>query len=150
MPRRIRIFHCDDSAAFTRLVAHWLDEHGDLEHVGEAHTGDDAIAAIGSCRPDVVLLDTMGSPGDTGLLRRIRTAVPAARVIVCSGYVSLLDDGELGAEADAYIEKGDDEHALVAMIRAVAAAAPPRARARTRPGARTARAAPGPSPRWRA
>ena len=109
MPQQIRIFHCDDSAAFTRLVAHWLDEHGDIEHVGAAQTGDDAIAAIGPSQPDVVLLDTMGSPGDPGLLRRIRSAAPHARVIVYSGYVSLLDEGELGAEADAYIEKGDDE-----------------------------------------
>jgi DNA-binding NarL/FixJ family response regulator len=63
----------------------------------------------------------MGSPGDTALLRRIRTAAPQARVIVYSGYVSLLEDGALGAEADAYIEKDEDENALVAMIRAVAA-----------------------------
>ena len=121
MPHTIRIFHCDDSAPFTKLVAHWLDEHGDLEHVGAAHTSDEAIAAIGPAQPDVVLLDTMGSPGDTALLRQIRTAVPQARVIVYSGYVSILDDGALGEEADAYIEKGDDEQALVAMIRAVAA-----------------------------
>ena len=121
MPQ-IRIFHCDDSAAFTRLVAHWLDEHGDIEHLGAAHTGDDAIAAIGPSQPDVVLLDTMGSPGDTALLRRVRIAAPQARVIVYSGYVSLLEDGALGVEADAYIEKSDDENALVAMIRAVAAA----------------------------
>ena len=121
MPHQIRIFHCDDSAAFTRLVAHWLDEHGDIEHVGAAHTGDDAIAAIGPSQPDVVLLDTMGSPGDTGLLRRIRSAAPRARVIVYSGYVSLVDEGALGVEADAYIGKSDDENALVAMIRAVAA-----------------------------
>ena len=123
MPQQIRIFHCDDSAAFTRLVGHWLGEHGDLAYLGAAHTGDEAIAAIGPSQPDVVLLDTMGSPGDTALLRRIRTAAPQARVIVYSGYVSFLDDGELGAEADAYLEKDDDEHALVAMIRAVAAAA---------------------------
>ena len=121
MPQSIRIFHCDDSAPFTRLVAHWLHEHGDLEHVGAAHTSDEAITAIGPARPDVVLLDTMGSPGDTALLRQIRTAAPQARVIVYSGYVSILDDGALGAEADAYIEKDDDDRALVAMIRAVAA-----------------------------
>jgi DNA-binding NarL/FixJ family response regulator len=121
VPQQIRIFHCDDSAAFTRLVSHWLDERADIEHVGAAHSGDDAVAAIGSSRPDVVLLDTMGSPGDTSLLRRIRSQVPQARVIVYSGYVSLLEEGALGAEADAYIEKGDDDDALVAMIRAVAA-----------------------------
>ena len=122
MPPHIRIFHCDDSAAFTRLVRHWLDDHPDIEHVGAAHSGDDAVTTIGEARPDVVLLDTMGSPGDTTLLRRIRSEAPQARDIVYSGYVALLGDGELGAEADAYIEKGDDEESLVAMIRAVAAA----------------------------
>jgi DNA-binding NarL/FixJ family response regulator len=120
-PRRTRIFHCDDSAAFTRLVRHWLHEHGDLEHVGVAHTGEEAIDGIAAARPDVVLLDTLGSPGDTALLMKIRAAAPGARVIVYSGYVTFLHDGELGAEADAYLEKGDDERALVAMIRAVAA-----------------------------
>jgi DNA-binding NarL/FixJ family response regulator len=121
VPQQIRIFHCDDSAAFTRLVRHWLDDHPDIEHVGAAHSSEDAATTIGAARPDVVLLDTMGSPGDTTLLRRIRSEVPQARVIVYSGYVSLLEQGELGADADAYIEKGDDEDALVAMIRAVAA-----------------------------
>jgi DNA-binding NarL/FixJ family response regulator len=121
VPQRTRIYHCDDSAAFTRLVQHWLDKHGDLEHVGAAHTGDEAIRGIRDARPHVVLLDTMGSPGDTALLKRIRAAAPHPRVIVYSGYVSLLDDGELGAEADGYLKKGDDEQALVAMIRAVAA-----------------------------
>jgi DNA-binding NarL/FixJ family response regulator len=120
VPQQIRIFHCDDSAAFTRLVRHWLDEHGDLEHVGAAHTGDEAIDGIGAAGPHVVLLDTMGSPGDTALLMRIRDAAPQARVIVYSGYVSLLDEGELGAEADAYLEKGDDEGPLLEAIRAVA------------------------------
>ena len=122
VPQQIRLFHCDDSAAFTRLVRHWLEDHPDIEPVGAAHSDDDAVATIGEARPDVVLLDTMGSPGDTTLLRRIRSEVPQARVIVYSGYVSLLEEGGLGVEADAYIEKTDDEDALVAMIRAVAAA----------------------------
>ena len=34
----IRVFHCDDSEAFTRLVAFWLTEHPDIKHVGEART----------------------------------------------------------------------------------------------------------------
>jgi DNA-binding NarL/FixJ family response regulator len=121
VPQEIRIFHCDDSSAFTRLVQHWLDEHEDLEYVGAAHAGDDAIAALPSARPDVVLLDTMGSPGDTSLLHRIRTAVPQARVIVYSGYLSIVNSDELGGEADAYLAKSDDEAMLVKMIRAVAA-----------------------------
>src|ERR1700742_2367113 len=92
----IRVFHCDDSEAFTRLVAFWLAD-----------------------RPDVILLDTMGRHGDQALLGAIRAAAPYARVIVYSGYVRLMRDGTLGEKADAYLEKGDDEHALVALIREV-------------------------------
>jgi DNA-binding NarL/FixJ family response regulator len=120
MPQ-IRVFHCDDSEAFTRLVRHWLAEHGDVEHVGAAHSGADALEALRGARPDVVLLDTMGSPGDGSLLERIREAAPQARVIVYSGYLSILEAEALGGDADAYLPKDDDEQALVTTIRAVAA-----------------------------
>ncbi len=116
----IRVFHCDDSEAFTRLVAFWLAEHPDIEHVGEAHTPDAALAALPAARPDVVLLDTMGLPGDDSLLRQIRAAVPGAAVVVYSGYVPLMQEGALGDGADAYLAKSDEEGELVATIRSVA------------------------------
>ena len=122
MPRPMRIFHCDDSSAFTHLVRLWLDEHEGIEHVGAAHSGEDALRDVGDAQPDVVLLDTMGSPGDTSLLRRIRETAPAARVIVYSGYVSILDAEQLGGDADGYLEKADDEDALIRAITAVARA----------------------------
>ena len=115
----IRVFHCDDSEAFTRLVGLWLAEHPDIEHVGEARTAEAALAALPDVRPDVILLDTMGRPGDDTLLTAIRAAAPAARVIVYSGFVRMMP---LGDGADAYLEKGDDEAALVALIREVARA----------------------------
>jgi DNA-binding NarL/FixJ family response regulator len=62
----------------------------------------------------------MGSPGDTSLLRRIRTVAPQARVIVYSGYLSIVNSDELGGDADAYLAKSDDEAMLVKMIREVA------------------------------
>jgi DNA-binding NarL/FixJ family response regulator len=115
----IRVFHCDDSEAFTRLVAFWLAEHDDMQHVGEAHTADAALAALPTARPDVVLLDTLGRPGDDTLLLAIRDVAPAAKVIVYSGYVRLMQDGALGHEADGYLEKGDEEGPLLDAIRAV-------------------------------
>jgi hypothetical protein len=42
----IRVFHCDDSEAFTRLVAFWLAEHEDIEHAGQAHSAQSALAAL--------------------------------------------------------------------------------------------------------
>ena len=115
----IRVFHCDDSEAFTRLVAFWLAEHDDIEHVGEAHTAEAALAALPTARPDVVLLDTLGKPGDDTLLQAIRAISPGVKVIVYSGYVRLMQDGALGASADGYLEKGDDEVPLLDAIRAV-------------------------------
>jgi DNA-binding NarL/FixJ family response regulator len=115
----IRVLHCDDSEAFTRLVAFWLAEHDDIDHVGEAHTADAALAALPSAKPDVVLLDTLGKPGDDSLLQAIRAAAPGVKVIVYSGYVRLMHDGALGQSADGYLEKGDEEGPLLDAIRAV-------------------------------
>jgi DNA-binding NarL/FixJ family response regulator len=112
----IRVFHCDDSEAFTRLVALWLDSYCDIEHAGHAHTAEDALAALPDIRPDVVLLDTLGSPGDDSLLRAVRDAAPDAKVIVYSGYAEL--DG-LEAAADAYLEKCGAPEPLIEAIRAV-------------------------------
>jgi DNA-binding NarL/FixJ family response regulator len=115
----IRVFHCDDSEAFTRLVAFWLAEHDDVEHVGEAHTAEAALAALPAARPDVVLLDTLGKPGDDTLLQAIRAISPGVKVIVYSGYVRLMQEGALGQTADGYLEKGDDDGPLLDAIRAV-------------------------------
>jgi DNA-binding NarL/FixJ family response regulator len=116
----IRVFHCDDSEAFTRLVAFWLSEHDDIEHAGQAHTAEAALAALPEARADVVLLDTLGRPGDDTLLLAVREIAPKVKVIVYSGYVRLMQEGALGHEADAYLEKGDEEGPLLEAIRAVA------------------------------
>jgi DNA-binding NarL/FixJ family response regulator len=117
----IRVFHCDDSEAFTRLVAFWLSEHDDIQHVGAAHTAESALAALPEVNADVVLLDTLGRPGDDTLLLAVRDAAPTARVIVYSGYVRLMQEGALGHEADAYLEKGDEDGPLIEAIRSVVA-----------------------------
>jgi DNA-binding NarL/FixJ family response regulator len=118
----IRVFHCDDSEAFTRLVHLWLDEHSDLEWVGAERDPTRVGASVADARPDVVLLDTMGKPGDGGLLATVREAAPDARVVVYSGYVSLMGANGLANGADAYLDKADDEAALVQTLRAVAGA----------------------------
>lgn len=117
--RAIRVFHCDDSEAFTRLVHLWLDEHNDLEWVGAERDPDRVGPSVADARPDVVLLDTMGMPGDGGLMATVREAAPEARVVVYSGYVSLMGASELADGADAYLDKADDEAKLVETVRSV-------------------------------
>jgi DNA-binding NarL/FixJ family response regulator len=116
----IRVFHCDDAEAFTRLVELWLGDHPDLEHAGAAHSAEEALAALPAARPDVILLDTMGDPGDDSLLAAVRERAPEAAVIVYSAYVGLIGEEAVGPGADAYLPKADDETALVQAIRSVA------------------------------
>jgi DNA-binding NarL/FixJ family response regulator len=122
----IRVFHCDDSEAFTRLVSFWLAEHDDIEYAGAAHSAQAALVALESADADVILLDTLGKPGDDTLLNAVREAAPGAKVIVYSGYVRLVGEGALGDGADAYLEKGDDDGPLLDAIRSVVRTAPER------------------------
>lgn len=117
--RPIRVFHCDDSDAFTRLVRHWLDEHADVEWLGAERDPARVADAVAVAQPDVVLLDTMGQPGDGDLIEAVRAAAPSARVVVYSGYVSLMGADGLAQGADAYLDKAHDEKALVACLRSV-------------------------------
>jgi DNA-binding NarL/FixJ family response regulator len=117
---RIRVFHCDDSEAFTRLVELWLADHPDIEHAGAAHTAESALEALPGAHADVVLLDTMGDPGAAWLLQAVRERAPEAAVVVYSAYVGLVGEQAVGPGADAYLGKDDDEIALVAVIREVA------------------------------
>jgi DNA-binding NarL/FixJ family response regulator len=119
-PNPIRVLLCDDSRSLSTLVDHWLEEHDDLEFVGAVHHGSEAVDAVERTRPDVVLLDTLGNPYDATVLNRIRRAAPAAKVIVYSGYVSLLGDAALPLTPDAFVDKGAGSAELVAAIRAVA------------------------------
>jgi DNA-binding NarL/FixJ family response regulator len=118
----IRVFHCDDSAAFTGLVRYWLDDHDGIEWTGAEHDVARVGDAVAAARPHVVLLDTMGAPGDTALLDAVRERLPAAGIVVYSGYVSLMGRDGLPDGADAYVDKAEDDVALVAAIRGVAAA----------------------------
>ena len=116
----IRVFHCDDSEAFTRLVAFWLAEHDDIEHAGQAHTAEAALAALpGRATPTWSCWTRSAGPATTRCCWRSARSRPSAKVIVYSGYVRLMQEGALGHEADAYLEKGDDEGPLLDAIRAV-------------------------------
>jgi DNA-binding NarL/FixJ family response regulator len=115
---RTRVLLCDDSRSLATLVDHWLEEHDDLEFVGAIQHREECLEAIRSTHPDVVLLDTMGDPGDSSTLAVIRAVAPQAKVVLYSGYVALLGEEAL-PRADAFLDKGADHEELVAAIRSV-------------------------------
>ena len=113
---------CDDQALVRVGLRKILDAEDDLEVVGEAGDGEDAIAAVNRLQPDVVLMD-IRMPVLDGIeaTRRIAVAQPATRVVVLTtfgldGYVY----DALRAGASGFMLKDAPPEEIVAAVRIVA------------------------------
>jgi DNA-binding NarL/FixJ family response regulator len=118
----IRVFVVDDHALVRAGMRMILSGETDIEVVGEADCGEDALPQIRKLVPDVVLCD-LYLPGVSGLelTERILKGDHGTRVIV----VSVLEDGpmpkrllEIGASG--YVGKGGDASELLRAVREVA------------------------------
>jgi CheY-like chemotaxis protein len=56
-PRPVKVFCTDDQAIFRDAMREIIAATPGLTHVGEAASGEAAIAAMGALRPDIVLMD---------------------------------------------------------------------------------------------
>ncbi len=87
MTHRIRVLLVDDQELIRvgfRLV---LDAEPDLEVVGEAADGEQALREVAAHEPDVVLMDVrMPRTDGIAATRRIVDAHPATRVLVLSAF----------------------------------------------------------------
>ena len=120
----VRILLVDDVVDLRLLLRIVLSHSGDLEVVGEAGDGSDAVAQAAALQPDLVLLD-IAMPVMDGLsaLPRIREAAPSAKVVMLSAF----QERALGAEslrlgAAGYLEKGLAPDKLVAELRRILSA----------------------------
>jgi DNA-binding NarL/FixJ family response regulator len=118
----IRILIADDHAAFRSGLAALLATQPGLALVGEATTGDEAVARSLEFQPDVVLMD-IGMPGGDGIAatRRIVDASPHVAVLM----LTMADDDAavfdaVRAGARGYLRKGADRAELTRAVRAVA------------------------------
>ena len=114
----------DDQAIVRAGLAVILEAAGDINVVGEARDGHEAVALVTATRPDVVCMD-IRMPGLDGIAAtRAITSDPenATAVLVVTTFD--LDDyvfGALEAGAAGFLLKGADEPTLLAAIRSVAA-----------------------------
>jgi DNA-binding response OmpR family regulator len=120
--RRTRVLLCDDTEDILLLLSMELGFHEDLEVVGAAHNGAQAIDLAARLQPDVVILDlAMPVVGGLEALPRI-LEVSSARVIVLSGLdATNVASKALELGAARYLEKDVDPDEIAAVIREVAA-----------------------------
>ena len=106
-----------------RLLADLLGSSPEIEVVGVARDGREAVAQAARLRPDVVLMDLeMPSLDGIEAIRRLRAADPAVQVVVLTAFDT--DErilGALQAGAQGYLLKGAPRAEIFAAIRAVSA-----------------------------
>jgi DNA-binding NarL/FixJ family response regulator len=81
----MRVFHCDDSDAYRRLLELSLAGSEGIDVVGGAGNRASALDGIAAAQPDVVLLDAIAPDFGTDLVADILEQAPGARVVVLSG-----------------------------------------------------------------
>ena len=119
--RKITVLVCDDHAVFREGVKSILSRQPDLEVIGEAADGKQAVALTAETHPDVVLMD-ISMPVLKGFdaTRLIKKACPDVEVLILTVY----DDEDLVARcleagASGYILKDSPPPQLVYAIQTV-------------------------------
>ena len=118
--RPVRVVIVDDTFDLRELLRLALTRGG-MEVVGEAGDGLAGIEAVRLERPDVVLLD-LSMPVMDGLeaLPGIRRLVPAAKIIVLSGFgASQMSERALANGADGYLQKGMSLKRIIDYVRGI-------------------------------
>lgn len=116
----IRVLIVDDHAVVRSGLAAFLLAFDDLELVGEARDGDEAVRLCGQYQPDVVLMDLV-MPGMDGAAatQLIRQSCPQTQVVVLTSFKEEeLVQHALQAGAIGYLLKGVQAGELAEAIRA--------------------------------
>jgi DNA-binding NarL/FixJ family response regulator len=117
----IRIVIAEDQALVRRGAAILLSMEPDMEVVGQARNGVEAVELAQLLHPDVILMDLhMPLKGGVAATREITRALPGTQILV----LTTLDDDEtvfeaVRAGAQAYLLKDADESELLETIRAL-------------------------------
>jgi two-component system response regulator NreC len=122
MSDKIRVLLVDDHTVLRAGLEALLGLEPDLEVVGKASTGEEAIERVHAVRPDVVVMD-LGMPGMGGLeaTRQIAASESGARVLVLTSHAEeeyLLPVLEAGGSG--YVKKTSADEDLISAIRIVA------------------------------
>jgi two-component system, NarL family, response regulator LiaR len=118
---KIRIIIADDHAVVREGTRTLLEREEDMQVVGEADNGEDAIKLIEKLKPDVVILDiSMPKLSGIDVTRQIKPRFPTMAILILSSYdndeyvFALLEAGAAG-----YLLKDVQSREIVEAVRSV-------------------------------
>src|SRR5690606_37555243 len=123
MSQRITVLLADDHHLVRRGFRRLIEDDPDLEVVGEASSGDEAVTMAARLGPQVVVMDC-AMPGTSGLVatRRILAERPDTAVLMLSMHAErTLVSQAMAAGARGYVLKNALDLDLASAIRRVAA-----------------------------
>ncbi len=123
---RIRVLLAEDHVVVRQGTRQLLEREQDLEVIGEAGDGEEAIQLAAALKPDVIIMD-IAMPKLSGIeaTKQIKALLPSVAVLILTGYdydeyiFSLLEAGAAG-----YLLKSVSGDELIDAIRAVNAGEP--------------------------
>jgi DNA-binding NarL/FixJ family response regulator len=121
MTKRIRVLIADDHAVVRSGLRAMLGDD-DLEVVGEAVNGEEALRRAAELTPDVVLMDlSMPELDGFGATRRLKVAMPNVQIVVLTTFETEADVSRaIDAGAIGYLLKDAGRSEIVAAVRAAA------------------------------
>jgi DNA-binding NarL/FixJ family response regulator len=121
-----RVLVADDNRLFAAVLSRFIASQSDMDVVGLATSGSEALTMAASLQPDVVLMD-LYMPDTNGFeaTKRLADADPRVKVIALTAHGSA-DNERLSFEAGAraFVRKSELDVQLIDRIRSLAPTAP--------------------------
>jgi DNA-binding NarL/FixJ family response regulator len=121
-----RVLVADDNRSFAAVLSRFIASQSDMDVVGLATSGSEALTMAASLQPDVVLMD-LYMPDTNGFeaTKRLADADPRVKVIALTAHGSA-DNERLSFEAGAraFVRKSELDVQLMDCIRSLAPTAP--------------------------
>ena len=118
MKEKVTILIADDNQEFARTLANYIQEQEDMEVIGLAKDGEEAIDMITNIAPDVVLLDVIMPHLDgIGVLEKINSEKKPTCIMLSAVGQDNITQRAISLGAEYYVVKPFDIELLIKRIR---------------------------------